>query len=133
MRPASIVNPAVPIKPTAMMPNRMAVAPAWSRKRRRMFRETAEIERFMIWFPLLNHLRRLGAQVATVRRIIVAHDRQIAGIGRLHDGRLPRDHRRQAGGIAGASGTVDLDSYRRLRRSQARRGGGDGSRRRGVG
>src|ERR1700687_2504104 len=118
MRPASIVNPAVPIKPTAMMPNRIAVAPAWSRKRPRMFRETEEIERFMIWFPLLNHLRRLCAQVATVRCIIVAHDRQIAGIGRPPARRLPGDHRRQAGGITGASGTIDPDGYGRLRRSQ---------------
>src|SRR6202795_1659775 len=116
MRPASIVNPAVPINPTAMMPNRMAVAPVWSRKRPRMFRETEEIERFMIWFLLLNHLRRLCAQVATVRRIIVAQDRQIAGIGRPHDRRLAREHQRQAGGIAGASGTVDPDGYGRLRR-----------------
>src|SRR5216683_5231016 len=122
MRPASIVNPAVPINPAAMMPNRMAVAPAWSRKRSRMFRETEEIERFMIWFPLLNHLRRLGAQVAAARRVIVAHDRQIAGIGRLHERRLPRDHHRHAGGIAGARRTVDLDRYRGLRRSQVRRG-----------
>ena len=83
-----------------------------------MLRETKEIELFMIWFPLLNHLRRLGAQVAAARRIIVAHDRQVAGIGRPHDCRLPGDHRRQAGGIAGASGTVDRDGYGRLRRSQ---------------
>src|SRR5580704_18228624 len=115
MRPASIVIPAVPINPTAIMLNRMAVPPVWSRKRPRMFRETEEIERFIIWFPLLNHLRRLCAQVAAVRRIVVAHDREIAGIGRFHERRLPGDHRRQAGGIAGASRTVDLDRYRRLR------------------
>ena len=53
--PTSNVSPAVPINPTAMKPNSMAVAPALSRKRRAEARGAEESERFIIHILLLNY------------------------------------------------------------------------------
>jgi len=79
----------------------------------------------------LNHLRRLRRQGAPGLEVD-AHDREVAGVGRNHQGRYTGRQQARAGGVSGAGGAVDPDGLGDRRRRQARRGAGDRCCRRAV-
>src|SRR5471030_770517 len=114
-RATSTVSPMVPNSPVAVTANSTAVAPRRSRR----------ILMIFILPSSLNHLRRLRLQGAAVRRVVDAHDRQVAGIGRLHDGRDAGHERCRAARIGRAGGAIDGDRRGDVGGRQVRRSGGD--------
>src|SRR5471030_1654688 len=101
-RATSTVSPTVPNRPVATTANSTAVAP---RRLRRTFI-------IFISSSSLNHLRRLRPEGAAVRRVVDAHDGQVAGIGGPHHSRGAGHERRRATGVIRAGGAVDRDSRR---------------------
>src|SRR5471030_1840830 len=122
-RATSTVSPTVPNRPVATTANSTAVAP-------RRLRRTLMI---FILSSSLNHLRRLRPEGAAVRRVVDAHDGQVAGIGGPHDRRGARHERRRAARVVRARRAVDRDGRRDARGRQVGRRSGDRRDGRGVG